>query len=207
MTLSWSVDAAGRFFVAWRERFGVLSSKRAASIERLVATMSADPAWLTVQHAAYGIATAHHETARTFEPIAEYADGWDYDVTRNPRKARALGNTEPGDGPRFKGRGFVQLTGRGNYRRAGQLLGIDLEAAPERMLEWDPSYAVMTAGMYGRGLTFTGRKLEDFDRGAGLDYVGARRIINGTDRAELIAGHARKYEACLLAALEQTAGA
>lgn len=42
-----------------------------------------------------------------------------------------LGNTQPGDGKRYKGRGPIQLTGRANYRRVGRLIGIDLEAHPE----------------------------------------------------------------------------
>lgn len=42
-----------------------------------------------------------------------------------------LGNTQPGDGRRYKGRGPIQLTGRANYRRVGRLIGIDLEAHPE----------------------------------------------------------------------------
>jgi predicted chitinase len=54
-----------------------------------------------------------------------------YDIRHNPKKARALGNVKPGDGVRYKGRGYIQLTGRYNYRRAGQALGLPLEQKPE----------------------------------------------------------------------------
>lgn len=57
--------------------------------------------------------------------MEEIASGADYEGRAD------LGNTQPGDGRRYKGRGPIQLTGRANYRRVGRLIGIDLEAHPE----------------------------------------------------------------------------
>ena len=54
-----------------------------------------------------------------------------YDKKFNPRKAKELGNIRPGDGVKYKGRGFIQLTGRYNYKKAGQALGLPLEQQPE----------------------------------------------------------------------------
>ena len=53
-----------------------------------------------------------------------------YDIKYNPRIARTLGNVKSGDGERYHGRGFIQLTGRSNYRRAGKALGLPLEDNP-----------------------------------------------------------------------------
>ncbi|WP_233261420.1 peptidoglycan-binding protein [Vitiosangium sp. GDMCC 1.1324] len=63
-----------------------------------------------------------------------------------------LGNTEPGDGRRFKGRGPIQLTGRANYRAAGQALGIDLEANPLRAGDVDVGFRVAAWFWTSRGL-------------------------------------------------------
>jgi putative chitinase len=60
--------------------------------------------------------------------------------------ATRLGNTEPGDGERYKGRGAIQLTGRANYRKYGDLLGVDLESNPP--LAASPQIAISTAGAY-----------------------------------------------------------
>lgn len=75
------------------------------------------------------IAQVAHESME-FLYFEEIASGQAYDITVNPRKARELGNVNPGDGRRYKGRGPIQLTGRANYRLAGRQLGLDLEGNP-----------------------------------------------------------------------------
>lgn len=57
-----------------------------------------------------------------------------------------LGNTQPGDGKRYKGRGFLQLTGRGGYKLYGDALGIDLVNLPDRAAEMP--IAADIAGLY-----------------------------------------------------------
>jgi predicted chitinase len=86
------------------------------------------------------------------------------------RLAARLGNTEPGDGRRYKGRGPIQITGRFNYRHYGELLDIDLVAAPERAAE--PDVAFETAGLFwqSNGLN----ELADAQ-----DFVALTRRING----------------------------
>lgn len=79
------------------------------------------------------MAQCAHETAN-FTSMKEFGGTRDfkkYDPKHAPKKAKALGNVKPGDGARYHGRGFIQLTGRDNYRRAGQALGLPLEQRPE----------------------------------------------------------------------------
>jgi putative chitinase len=76
----------------------------------------------------------------------EFASGWEYDISRNPTLARGLGNLTVGDGPRYKGRGPIQLTGRSNYVACGRALGIDLVDNPDLAIQ--PNIAFRTAGWF-----------------------------------------------------------
>lgn len=76
------------------------------------------------------LAQCAHETMN-YASLVEFGDGKDYDPKVNPIKAKNLGNTNPGDGERFKGRGFIQLTGRWNYTEAGKALGLPLDQKPQ----------------------------------------------------------------------------
>ena len=80
--------------------------------------------------------------------------------------------------------------------RLNGLLGVDLVANPDLALEPAIAYRILATGM--REGWFTGKKLADYLRqGRAPDYVGARRIINGQDRAALIAQYARQFERAL----------
>lgn len=79
------------------------------------------------------LAQCAHES-HDFKSMVEYGGSLDfrkYDPKYAPKKARALGNKKIGDGARYKGRGYIQLTGRYNYKRAGEALGLPLESKPE----------------------------------------------------------------------------
>lgn len=99
-----------------------------------------------------------------FRYMEEIASGQAYEGRRD------MGNTQPGDGRRYKGRGPIQLTGRANYRDFGRDVGIDFEAHPEIVAF--PSIGLMAACRYwfGRGLNAKA----DAD-----DLIGITRAING----------------------------
>lgn len=112
---------------------------------------------------AHFLSQAAHEAAG-FKTLTEYASGAAYEGRRD------LGNTQPGDGRRFKGRGIFQLTGRANYRIMGKRLGLDLEGNPE--LAADPTISVRIACEYWQ--TRNLNAYADAD-----DVNGITRKING----------------------------
>ena len=81
-----------------------------------------------------------HARARCYALFRQVRPGY--------QKGKELGNTEPGDGARYKGRGFIQITGRSNYEKAGKALGIDLVNHPEKAE--DPEVAAKVAAWYWR---------------------------------------------------------
>lgn len=129
---------------------------------------------------AYVLATAYHETAHKMKPVREMGG----EAYLKKKKYYP-----------YVGMGYVQLTWDYNYRKAGQFLGVDFISQPKLLLE--PKYAVpiLIEGM--KDGWFTGKKLSDYITLNTSGFVGARRIINGTDKAELIAGYAKEYDALL----------
>jgi putative chitinase len=118
---------------------------------------------------AYLLATVKHETAHTMQPITEL--GTDTYLRGKPYWP-------------WIGRGLIQLTWKANYDR----FNVD---NPEDACEWPVALDIAFRGMiFGM---FTGRKLSHYITPTHNDFVGARRIINGTDRANLIAGYARSF--------------
>lgn len=179
-----------------------LSQSEVDGLNAILDAMAGSP----LAYAAYALGTAYHETAHTMQPVDE-GGGTAY-FTRmydplpagnRPWVATRLGNTKPGDGALFHGRGYVQLTGRGNYRKAGAILGVDLEGRPELAKVPANAARIMREGM-GAGW-FTGasfrHSLPDTGPATRDQFFGARRIINGRDRAEDIAEYALQFQAAL----------
>ena len=155
---------------------------------------------------AYSLATTYLETAHTMQPIDEYGGTAyfrrRYDIEgANPKKARELGNLTPGDGAKFHGRGYVQLTGRRNYTLASAKLGVDLVANPALALDPEIAAQVMVKGM--REGRFTSRDIDDdlpADRPATkAQFERSRDIINGRDRQSDVADYALTFQKALQA--------
>jgi glycosyl hydrolase family 19 (putative chitinase) len=127
---------------------------------------------------AYMLGTTYLETAKTMQPVREAF--W---LSEDWRKANL--RYFP-----YYGRGFVQLTWLPNYQKMGQFLHLDLVNFPDLAMRLDAATQVLFEGMLraetGVG-DFTNMALEDFFNADKTDWVGARKIINGTDKASEIA--------------------
>ena len=119
------------------------------------------------------IATVAVETGR-FEPVSEGVSQFNTASGGQPfgKYDGKLGNTLPGDGARYKGRGYVQLTGRANYRNIGTTLGIDLEGVPDLANDHEVAAKILAAFIKREEL----RMRSALDEG---DLVKARRVVNG----------------------------
>jgi predicted chitinase len=152
----------------------------------------------TVRHEAYNFKEAEFFSSRPESGSFSYFDKYDpvLAADENQRvRARNYGNTEKGDGYKYRGRGLVHITWKVNYQKFSDILGVDLVGNPHLAAELRYSVPIMMIGMI-RG-SFTGRKLSHyFDEGK-KDYRGARKIINRMNESELIASYAERFGSIL----------
>jgi len=176
---------------------GYLKQSQVDGIEAILAATENLP----ISYRAYLLATTKHETADTMQPITEYGGVKYFDKYDTGKLAADLGNTpaKDGDGYRFRGRGYVMITGYSNYFKAGNKLRIDLIGNPDLALQPTVSAMILVKGCTEGW--FTSKKLSDYlpEEGPAFlgDYVNARRVVNGTDDANLIASYATKFEEAL----------
>lgn len=144
---------------------------------------------INLQRAAYILATAYWETAKTMEPVRE-----GFYLGSKAVAFRKKLRYSP-----WYGRGLVQLTWKENYAKASKRLGVDFLEDPDLVMKPDYSVRILVIGMEEGW--FTGKsladKIDDLDESDEEDkkeYVAARTIVNGKDRASEIAMFALQYE-------------
>ncbi len=170
------------------------------------------------EQTAYVLATAFHETGGKMQPIEENLKyttaaqikktwpsrfstvGAAQPYVRNPQALAnkvyggRMGNTRPNDGWLYRGRGLAQITGKDNYKKYG------LGDAPEKALEDSTAIRILFDGMING--KFTGKRLADYFGAGWSAPQDARAIVNGSDKASLIAGYYRNFLDSLVAARE-----
>lgn len=168
----------------------------------------------------YVLATPVIETGNTFKPIVENLNYSEEGLRRtfpkyfSPARAKAYarkpeaiancayanrmgnGDEASGDGWKYRGRSYCQITGKDNYSKFSKLLGVDLVKNPDLALDPEIAAKIIVIGM--RDGIFTGVKLSDYFTSDKSDWVNARRIINGLDKAGDIAEYAQKFHKALV---------
>ncbi|WP_420129737.1 SH3 domain-containing protein [Longimicrobium sp.] len=185
------------FFAAYEAAFGAITKpERKAGFDKLLGAAESDPHITDIRWLAYMLATVKHECADRWLPIEEFSKGkglkYGVPVTVTDAGGNAFTNV-------YYGRGYVQLTWDWNYKAMGEKLGNRLLYQPELALDPVVAYQIMSLGM--RNGSFTGKGLSKYINDEQCDYVNARRIINGTDKAQTIAGYAARLEAILRASV------
>jgi len=206
-----------RFHEAYKNEFKsiVLKKEHVDGLNKLLGFVERDREMTNLKVTAYLLATIHHETywPQTNERYVPITEGGnkayfnDYDpVLAGEQKlrdrAKQFGNTAEGDGYKYRGRGYIQITWKNNYQKCADIFRRDLVNNPDLALEPQLSYNIASYGM--RMGIFTGKKIGKYINGSVADYVKARAVINGKgDQAEKIAEYASKFERILASSIEQ----
>ena len=187
-----------RFFAGVRHSpfNGTLNASQVKGMSAILDTWEAgtltDLRWL-----AYMFATVLAECGRNMMPVREGFKATDTEARAYVKK-RGYKYATVVNGQVYYGRGLVQLTWATHSKKMGELLGIDLVNNPDLALDPANAASIMFKGMTLG--TFTGRRLEDYFNGDRSDWRQARRIINGLDRADEIAGYGKQFHSDLTTA-------
>lgn len=185
-----------RFLLLYGEQFP--SESNSAALKKLTTRIFSDAEVTDIRWVAYMLATVKRECGIKMSPVKEIGKG------RGKDYGEAIKVKDPLSGKEkeniYFGRGFVQITWENNYKKVGKEIGMgdDLFIDPDKALEFETAYKIMSKGM--RDGLFTGTRLIQYISGTACDYVSARKIINGSDHAQEIAKNAVVFEEFLMAA-------
>lgn len=200
------------------KQYTQLNSANKAGLRYILTTAKTDKDLTSIAEFAYMLATTKHETAHTFRGIEEYGKGsgkiYGTEITvTDPTTKKTYKN-------KYYGRGYVQLTWGYNYQRLDQKLGngtfpnknktktADFNKGftisnPNESIYLNPAKALDTKAAYAglvwamqKGI-YTSKKIGDYISATKIDYVNARRVINGTNKANMIASYAENFEIML----------
>lgn len=180
------------FFDNYRNKYGKLTQAKVKALDFLIGKLETGRFKIETQMG-YILATIMHETNGTFEPVIEAfhvkPDSKRLNVLYNyylQNNHKALKTIFPNgtNGLTYEGRGFVQLTHNYNYKQ----FGIDKD--PNKAMEPETAFMIIEKGLANG---FFGQKLQSHINETKTDYINARRCVNGTDKAKLIAGYAEQF--------------
>lgn len=125
---------------------------------------------------AYVLSTVYHETGKKMQPVKEFGG----EAYLKSKKYYP-----------YYGRDLTQTTWLDNYKKVKKFSGIDVVSNPD--LIGQMPLAAKVAVTFMKNGWYTGKKLSDYINDKKVDFINARRIINGTDKAELIMSYASKF--------------
>ncbi|MGN6352807.1 MAG: hypothetical protein ACTHLB_05425 [Parafilimonas sp.] len=168
------------FFDKAKLLFGKYTQPQVDGLNAILDEWEKDPANTDIRQLAYILATVFHETGKTMQPVKEWG-GEDY-----LRKKSYYP---------YYGRDLVQTTWKENYEKVKAFSGVDVVAHPELIAQM-PLAAQVAIKFMKKG-HYTGKKLADYFNETKEDAINARRIINGTYKAEIITGYYAVFKAAL----------
>jgi len=186
------IDIPKFLFIYEQEEFKTLTESAQNGLVNLLGFFEDDVHMNDIRWIAYCLSTVLHETAGTYLPIEEYGRG----------KGMKYGTPDPVNMNVYYGRGLTQNTWKGNYKMLTDAWNkahpdriVDFVKNPDLLLVMEYSYWAMSYAM--RNGTYTGASLKKYIHDDVCDFVNARKIVNGLDCAEKIAGYAVKFEKIL----------